>query len=210
MSNPRKAKTKESSNSQTSNSKPSGSQSSTASGLGIEMADAGNMDKIRDILFGNQARDYEKRFSKMESRVAQEASELKQELLKRVDSLEGYVKQEIKDLNQRIKNESNDRADAEKSIHHEMESNFDKLSKKIVIEEENLAKKSTELREQILEQSKTLSDEILTKHDHAANSLRQSAQELDDAKVNRSDLSGFFLEIAMRLSGDDGSGPQEN
>ncbi len=205
MNKPHKAKAQESSNSQ-----PSKSPSSTNGGMGIEMADAGNMDKIRDILFGNQARDYEKRFSKMESRVAQEASELKQELLKRLDSLESYVKQEIKDLNQRIRNESDDRADAEKSIHHEMESNFDKLSKKIVLEEENLAKKSTELREQILEQSKTLSDEIISKHDQAANSLRQSAQELDDAKVNRSDLSGFFLETAMRLSGDNGSGPQEN
>jgi len=200
MSSPRKAKTQE----------PVKPKSSANGGMGIEMADAGNMDKIRDILFGNQARDYEKRFTKMESRVAQETAEQKQEILKRLDSLEGYVKQEIKDINQRIKNESNERSDGEKSIHREMESNFDKLSKKIVVEEENLAKKSTELREQILEQSKTLSDEILAKHDHAANNLRQTAQELDDAKVNRSDLSGFFLEIAMRLSGEDGSGPQGN
>jgi len=196
MNTPNKAK----------NSPGSKTEPAASSGMGIEMADAGSMDKIRDILFGNQARDYEKRFAKMENRVAQEAAELKAELLKRVDALEGYVKQEIKDINNRIKNESNDRADAEKSIQQGMKDNFEKLNKKLVAEEENLAKKSTELREQILEQSKTLSDEILSKHDHAANNLRQTAEDLDDAKVNRSDLSGFFLEIAMRLSGDDGGG----
>ncbi|MCP3874485.1 MAG: hypothetical protein GY699_15185 [Desulfobacteraceae bacterium] len=200
MKNSNKTKKKEASKSQSSdNSEP-----------GIEMADAGNMDKIRDILFGNQARDYEKRFTKMENRVAQETAELKQEILKRLDSLEGYVKQELRDIKQRISNDSKDRNDAEKSIYNEMETNFDKLTKKIVIEEENLAKKSSELREQILEQSKVLSEDILTKHDHTANTLRQTAQELDDAKVNRSDLSGFLLEIAMRLSGDDSNSSQGN
>jgi hypothetical protein len=31
-----------------------------------DIADAVNMDRIRDILFGNQANDYENRFSKIE------------------------------------------------------------------------------------------------------------------------------------------------
>lgn len=198
MNTPQKTKTK--------NSPESKPPTTTGGSMGIEIPDAGNMDKIRDILFGNQARDYEKRFVKMESRVAQKAAELKTELLKRVDGLEGYVKQEIKDLNERIKAESNDRADSEKSIQQELKDSFDKLNKKLLVEEENLAKKATELREQILDQSKTLSDEILSKHDHTANTIRQTAEELDDTKVNRSDLSGFFLEIAMRLSGDDGGG----
>jgi hypothetical protein len=37
---------------------------------GDDMADAGSMDKIRDILFGHQSKDYEKRFSKMENLLA--------------------------------------------------------------------------------------------------------------------------------------------
>ncbi|MCF6249406.1 MAG: hypothetical protein L3J69_18930 [Desulfobacula sp.] len=202
MNNPRKTNSNDSPKSKTA--------TAANEGMDIEMADAGNMDKIRDILFGNQARNYEKRFAKMETRVAREAVDLKEELIKRIDALEGYVKQEIKDINERIKSESNDRADAENSIHQEMKDSFEKLNQKLVIGEENLAKKSTELREQILEQSKMLSDEIALKHDHAANNLRQMTQELDDTKVNRSDLSGFFLEIAMRLSGGESEGLQEN
>lgn len=175
-------------------------------GMGSDMGEAGNMDKIRDILFGNQAKDYEKRFDRMENRLAQEASELKQELLKRIDALEVYIKQEIKDINQRIKNESNERADALKTLQREFKDGLESLNKKLLNEEENLAKKSTELRDQILEQSKQLSAEILSKYDHASNNLRQTALQLEDAKVNRSDLSGFFLELAMRLSGDENTG----
>ncbi len=171
--------------------------------MGVDIADAGSMDKIRDILFGNQARDYEKRFIKMENQLNQEAAELKDELLKRVDTLESYIKQEIKDINERIKNESSERSDAHTLLQRELKEGVEALHKKLLQEEENLSRKSTELREQILEQSKQLSSEIMTKHDQATHSLKQVSQELDDAKVNRSDLSGFFLDIAMRLSGDD-------
>lgn len=175
--------------------------------IGNDIADAGNMDKIRDILFGNQAKDYEKRFTKMENQVARDAADLKEEMLKRIDALEVYVKQEIKDINGRIKNESNERDDADKSIAQDLKTSVEKINKKLLAEEESLAKKATELREQILEQSKTLSHEIQSKNEQAAMNLKMAAQELDDAKVNRSDLSGFFLEIAMRLSGDDPGNP---
>lgn len=186
-------------------SKPS-SPPPAAKGIGGDLAEAGNMDKIRDILFGNQAKDYDNRFSKIEQTVIEESAELKEELLKRIDALEVYVKQEIKDINERIKNEANERADAVQMIQREMKEGFDALNKKLLHDEENLAKKSTELREQILDQSKSLSAEILSKYDQASNNLKMTAQELDNAKVNRSDLSGFFMEIAMRLSGEDVSG----
>lgn len=173
------------------------------SGMGNEFGEVGNMDKIRDILFGNQAKDYEKRFVAMEARLAQEAGDLKTELLKRIDALEAYTKQEIRDLNTRIKNESNERVDSHKAIQDELKQGVDSLNKKLVQGEETLATKSTQLRDQILNQSKQLSEEILTKAENAAKNLKHTALELDDAKVNRSDLSGFFLELAMRLSSDE-------
>ena len=36
---------------------------------GKESAEGANVDKIRDILFGSQMRDYEKRFSRLEDNV---------------------------------------------------------------------------------------------------------------------------------------------
>ena len=180
------------------------------SSVGNELTEVGNMDKIRDILFGNQAKDYEKRFAAMENRLGQEAVELKEELLKRIDALETYTKQEIKDINARIKNESKERVDSHKIIQDELKQGVESLNKKIVTGEENLAIKSTELRDQILSQSKQLSEEILSRYDNASKNMKLTAQELDDAKVNRSDLSGFFLELAMRLSNDGNPGSVNN
>ncbi len=169
----------------------------------MDMADAGNMDKIRDILFGHQARDYDKRFAGLEQQLTQEAAELKLALIKRLDALETYVKQELRDINDRINSESSARADADTRLNQDLKDAADSLTKKLARDEEGLVKKSTELRDQILDQSKQLSTEITAKYDQTAANLKKTAQELDDTKVNRSDLSGFFLELAMRLSGDD-------
>ena len=192
--------------SKTSDAPAAQKSSGPAAGMGNDIADAGNMDKIRDILFGNQAKDYDNRFDLMEQQLNQETAELKDEMLKRIDALESYFKQEVKDLNARLKSEAGERADAVKMIRREIKEGFETLNKKLANDEENLAKKSTELREQILEQSKSLTAEIMSKYDQTSTNLKQTAQQLDDSKVNRSDLSGFFLEIAMRLSNDDAVG----
>ena len=92
-------------------------------------------------------------------------------------------------------------------IQSELQQGVESLNKKLVLEEENLVRKSTELRDNILDQSKKLSGEILSKYDHATKNLKQTAQHLDDAKVNRTELSGFFLELAMRLSNEENTGP---
>lgn len=65
---------------------------------GGDQATAGNIDKVRDILFGAQMRDYEKRFARLEERLQKATSDLKDDLKKRFDSLESYVKKEGESL----------------------------------------------------------------------------------------------------------------
>ena len=61
---------------------------------GITVDDGGNIDKVRDILFGGQMRDYDRRFQKLEERLLQETSELKDDVRKRLAALEQFMKQE--------------------------------------------------------------------------------------------------------------------
>jgi hypothetical protein len=56
-----------------------------------EIREGANVDKIRDILFGSQMRDYDKRFGRLEERLAKAADALREDLKKRFDSLESFV-----------------------------------------------------------------------------------------------------------------------
>ncbi|HEY6146249.1 MAG TPA: hypothetical protein VIZ69_01070, partial [Thermoanaerobaculia bacterium] len=59
-----------------------------------------------------------------------------------------------------------------------------------------------ELRQQILDQSKSLTDEIRTRVKESAALLSRELKELRSDKTDRSALAGIFTEAAMRLSGD--------
>lgn len=75
-----------------------------------------SLDKVRDILFGNQVRDFERRFARLEERLIKETASLKDDMRKRLDALEAYVRSEAESLEAQIKSERNDRTDAHGSL----------------------------------------------------------------------------------------------
>lgn len=49
---------------------------------------SGNLDRVRDILFGQQAREQDQRLARSEERILRELATLRQELVGRVEGLE--------------------------------------------------------------------------------------------------------------------------
>ena len=164
------------------------------------LAGAGNVEKIRDILFGTQMREYDKRFTRLEDRMQKEVGSLKEEFLKSFESLEKYVKKEFEMLNERLEKEQDDRGSAVKKLTEDLKDYSSNLEKKILQTEDKLNKRSRELHEQILTQSKSLSDEIRQKHETVSEALDKEVNELRTDKVERADLSELMMEMAMRLS----------
>ena len=60
-------------------------------GAGVQ-PDMGNIDKIREILFGGHMRDYDRRFSRVEEQLVKESLELREDTRKRFEALEAFVK----------------------------------------------------------------------------------------------------------------------
>jgi flagellar hook-basal body complex protein FliE len=172
-----------------------------------EVAETGSVDKIRDILFGNQMRDFDRRFSQMEDRLVKATQDLRDETQKRVEALELFFKKELNSLKHRMKSESEDRTDGDSRLNDELKTISSALKKAIAQVEEKLSESATELRQQILEQSKSLTAEIQSKSEQATESLRTSTSALDEAKIDRSALAEYFIEMAMHLSNRPGENP---
>src|SRR6266852_7408549 len=84
-----------------------------------ELREGANVDKIRDILFGSNMREYEKRFARLEERLKKSSEALREDLKKRFDSLETYVREEMESLGQRLKTEKSERAESLKELTRE-------------------------------------------------------------------------------------------
>jgi hypothetical protein len=56
------------------------------------MSDAPGVDKIRELLFGNQMQDYDRRFSVMEERFLQKMRDMEAESTRAIQSMESSMK----------------------------------------------------------------------------------------------------------------------
>jgi DNA repair exonuclease SbcCD ATPase subunit len=167
---------------------------------GKQESEAESVDKIRDILFGHQMRDYEKRFARLEERLLSEIKELREATSKQLESVEAFIKKEVELLNQQLKAEQAQRAEAAKALSKDLESNIRTVSKRIEKQDEKQNKDSKDLRQQLLDQTKSLSELIRNKHQESSQALQNNVAELRAEKMDRSALSQLFVEMALRMS----------
>jgi hypothetical protein len=185
----------------TSDATPTGvSPAAPADGDKAAKSSAENLDKVRDILFGSQAREYEKRFARLEEKLINEASDLREDLKRRFDTLEIYIKREVEALSSRLKAEHEERSEASRVFLDELKNithNFDRRTDQI---DQQLMTSERQLRDQLLDQSKTMTDEIRQKYEALGQSLQRATAELRDEKTDRAALASMFMEVAMRLN----------
>jgi hypothetical protein len=175
----------------------------------LEEASTGNLDKVRDILFGGQARDIDRRFQRLEERLLKETAELKDDIRKRLTTLEQFVKQEAASLAERIKTEHDERTDATKDLARDARDTAKAFEKKTGQIDDQVGKVQRELRQQILDARQSLTDDLRQKIDDVLLRLSQESADLRTEKTDRATLAALLNEMAMRLSTDPANGSAE-
>ena len=161
-----------------------------------------NVDKIRDILFGSQMRDYEKRLEATEKRIMQAIDKLSRDIERRVDRLDKYARREVDKLSERIKTERKERtADAKKGS-TDLSQLAEQLESGLAEADEHFAAELRSVRNSLLDQAEDLTAQIGEAHSQLQESLEKEATALQDAKLNREDMAELFTEVAMRLNKD--------
>ena len=164
------------------------------------IAGGASIDKVRDILFGVQMRDYDKRFARLEERLLKETSDLKEDVKKRLAALEQYVKQEVDALGDRLSAEHEGRTDEVKDLGQQLRETSKAFEKRTAAMDDQSAKAQRDLRQQLLEQQQRLTEEMQQRHHELLEALSRDAGELRDEKADRAALASLFTEMAMRLS----------
>ena len=165
-------------------------------------AESGNVDKIREILFGGQMRDYDKRFNRLEERLLKESAELREDSRRRVEALETFVNKEFAALVNRLQAEQQSREGSVQTMSRELNEAIKSLDAKLTQFYNQSTETQHDLRQQLLEQSKNLNEEIRRKHDDVSATLERELAELSHEKTDRASLSALFTEVALRLNND--------
>ena len=161
---------------------------------------AGNVDKIRDILFGTQMRDYESRFARLEETLIKETVEIRETSRRRFEQLESFIHKEFENVQARFKSERDDRTDVASQQARELKELADTLSRRIRDLDDRGNSVERDLRNNMLQQARDLTEEIRSKHEELSTLLDRRVHELRDGKTDRATLASLFTEVALRLS----------
>lgn len=161
-----------------------------------------NVDKIRDILFGNQMKDYDAKFSRLEERLQAEAVELREDLKRRLASLEAYAKGEFAALTELVQSEKDERQQADKGLSTELKDHIKIWEKRSQQFEAQNEKAHRELREQLLNEANRLGEEIRQKTKELAVSLGREADSLRSSLTPRQQLAEILAQMALQLRGE--------
>lgn len=166
---------------------------------------SGNLDKIRDILFGAQAREHERRFAQLEQHLLREATDLRNDLKRRFESLELYIKKEVESLTDRLSKEQDLRGESVTRLTQDLTRLAAALEEKAHQLEQQANQAQSHVLQQLTERTNELAEDVRTRHAETASALEGAVRDLRAEKTDRAALAAILREAAQRLSNGEAS-----
>lgn len=163
-------------------------------------AEAAEIDKVRDILFGSQMAGVEKRFAQLEERINTQIEALGRQTAKHFKEIETLIQKQDAALTGRLDSEQSERNQGAEALSLEITDAKEAISNSIATQAEQQAQEIKAVNKQLKELSNDLSDEIHIQQVEAAKNLEAAVEKLDEDKLARKVLSQLLVEMAERLS----------
>lgn len=163
----------------------------------------GNIDLIRDIIFGPKLQEYDNRIDKLESnlsllekemhdRIEQVKTDCLTELRSSVDALE----QKIKSLSLTFQKDNADTRQLIDRTYQNFSGSLESIDKTLVSQTTSIRKELSETREKLQDDTRNLKSQIFDE-------LEKRFSLLTNAKVSRNDMADILFELGLRLKGTD-------
>ena len=162
----------------------------------------GNLDKIRDIIFGSKLREYENRFDSLES----ELSIVKQEIHNQIEQVKNAFSTELQatadSMEKKIRTISLTLENTQEDI-GETKQKIERVNRKIATTKEGLDeiidKQTNSLRVDLSQTRERLQNDVMNLKSQIFEELEKRFSLLKDGKVSQDDLAEIMFEIGMRM-----------
>ena len=164
-----------------------------------ESAEEGNLEKVRDILFGTQSREFEERCNLLEKRLLQESTDLKDQLTRSLEDIKTYVNSEVSRLTKQIQEEQAGRSNSVeevgqviKTLGSQLESRLSGLHDQTTTQHQKLEGQLNQQKSELTEHHQRALAEMQSRFQEALNELKAD-------KTDRAVLSEMLMDVALRL-----------
>lgn len=162
---------------------------------GDQQRSDGNVDQIRDILFGGQMREYDHRFAVLERQTAGEYERLRQEIEERFRAFAEQSSAAVRQLGEQLQAERAARAADAQNAAHERHAAFESFTRQLAEANERFENR---LREQAAQQE-AAHQAARQEREALAARIDEQLRQLTGSVAERDALSELFTEMAGRL-----------
>jgi DNA anti-recombination protein RmuC len=159
----------------------------------------GNVELIRDIIFGSKLQEYDNRLDKLESHLSLLEKEMRDRTLAVKTECLTELRASVDSLEEKIKSLSltsqKDNADIRQLIdrtYKSFSSRLESIDKTVVSQSSSIRKELSETREKLQEDTQSLKAQIFDE-------LEKRFSMLKDAKLSRNDMADILFELGLRI-----------
>ncbi len=161
----------------------------------------GNIDQIRDIIFGAQIRDYDNRFSKLETDICRFQQETRSHLEQLKASFSTELKSAVETIDKKLKLLSLSTQEEAADLSGQIDRVNRKFTSTIQSLNEELDKQNQSTKDEINQNKSQVQEEIGTLRDLILEELDQRFSDLSETKVSKDDIAETLFALGMRLKG---------
>lgn len=161
----------------------------------------GNIDQIRDIIFGPQLREYNSRLDSIESQISLLEKDISESIAQTQTACLTELRAAVDSLDTKIKSfnltTQNDTAEIRQTIDHLNK----KFSGNIEALDQTVAQQTTSLRTDLSDTRERLQEDIRSLKSQIFEQLEMRFSALKDTKVSQADLAEILFELGLRIKG---------
>ena len=165
-----------------------------------------NVDQIRDLIFGNQIKDFEEKFTQLNNTLQITETKITKLLNESHSKLKKETDRSLEMLEKKIDNVSSTSNKGRINLKELIGTIDESLQGMFVDQKDEFDTKIKTIKENLSDDNQKMSNELNALNVEIKNILKEGLATLEESKLSRDSMAQMFLNVAMKIQGTDVSG----
>lgn len=162
-----------------------------------------NVDQIRDLIFGNQIKDFEEQFNTLNDTLNAMESKMTKSFSESHTKLQKETERSLEVLEKKIDNLATSTQRERTKLKELIDSTDVNLQEQLTNQKDEFATKLKIMKENISDDNSKMSEAIKSMQNEIQATLSKGLGTLSDEKLSRDSMAQMLLDVAMKIQGTD-------
>ncbi len=162
-----------------------------------------NVDQIRDLIFGNQIKDFEAQFNKIHDKIQVMEEKMTKAFDESHSKLQKETERALEVLEKKIDNLSSSTQRERTKLKELIDSTDENLHEQLSNQKDEFATKLKIMKENVADENKKMTERMTAMQKEIQATLEKGLAGLSDDKLSRDSMAQMLLDVAMKIQGTD-------